>query len=169
MKRLNRILAALAIAVLIGTLSLLYWLRARTYEEIDRTIRHTQSALQAREILHGPGGETLGIRCGGTGRRTGVGKSLFPQHPRHQTGGDQEAPIVPFTLPASLGPNWKAAMSSWTRVALAGESGQPYGYLYFDEDPARQRPLNWAIARPAWPLCSCWSRCWRGCGARKRR
>ncbi len=59
MKRINRILAALAIAVLIGTLSLLSWLRTVTANDMQRAIDYTKGTLRAGEILHGPGGNRL--------------------------------------------------------------------------------------------------------------
>ncbi len=150
MKRINRILAALAIAVLIGTLSLLSWLRTVTANDMQRAIDYTKGTLRAGEILHGPGGNRL-VNFAALERAAELAKQspYFEDVRITKLVGNEEFPVVSYKLLADQpeGRNWRDDdnMKAWNRVPLLDDSGSPFGYLYIKEKLGVQKTLNWSI------------------------
>jgi signal transduction histidine kinase len=147
MRRLNRTLAALAIAVLIGTLWLLSWLRQRADQAVDHAIEQTLRALPADQLLHGGSADDTLVHFAVLERaiQRALEGPYFIDIRATIVSGGRESPIVPFKWRVDAGEPWRDEIAGWPRFALSGSSGAPYGYLYIHENRSVQRTLNWAI------------------------
>lgn len=144
MKRLNRILAALALAVLVVTFSLMYWLRRHVSADIDRSIQTAAQYFNRDELLYGPGGTAL-VRFGQAERQLAYvckNPSIHDAVLTKLTEAGEEIPIVPFRMLAEKGRQWPQSVKGWQKQALGSP---PFGYLYLDVDYAALRSMNWAI------------------------
>ncbi|HOE95853.1 MAG TPA: ATP-binding protein [Candidatus Sumerlaeota bacterium] len=145
MNRLNRILAALAVSLLVVTLTLLTWNRGFVSREIERDIASTVASFNPYEILHGVGDDM--VRFGLLEQL--AARALASPYIRNLVitrlvDGDRELPIIPWKMHAELGEGWRAAVDGWQRIALGGDD--PFGYIYLDLDLSALRTMNWAIA-----------------------
>ena len=146
MKSINRILAALAIAILVVTLYLLSWLRSQSASELENSVTHAVAMFKVEDVLHGPGGDTL-VRFD----RVEQLAELARQSPYIKNvvvtrllPNGQEIPIVPFTLLARRGPDWPKELAGWDKQPL-GKPGETFGNLYLDLDRSTLRSIHWAI------------------------
>lgn len=146
MKSINRILAALAIAILIVTLYMLSWLRSQSVSELEGSVAHAASMFKDEDILHGPGGDTL-VRF----ERVEQMAEFARQSPyikdvvmTRLLPDGREIPIVPFTLIARQGGDWTLSIEGWIKKPL-GARDAPFGYLYLDQDRTTLRSIHWAI------------------------
>jgi signal transduction histidine kinase len=146
MKRMNLILAALAVALLILTLSLLSWVRQHVVAQIEASVANAVHSFAPREVLHGPGGDTL-VRFAAA--EALVRRAMDSSHIRDVVatklaGDGRELPVVPFWLAAREGAQWAKPLAAWRRMPL-GDPAQPFGFLYLDIDNAAVRSMNWAL------------------------
>lgn len=145
--KFNRFLAALAVAVLIVTLSLVSWLRQHSVKQLERSVADTVAAYDRDQLLHGPGGQTL-LHFELAEWLTE--RSLDNPYIRGavvtmNNAAGTETPVVPFTFLARYAEGWRAQLAGWTRQPL-GDPAAPYGYLYLDLDRSIVRSINWAMA-----------------------
>ena len=153
MIRTNRILAALAVAVLIATLWLLGWLRRNAIEEIDRGVTSAVALFERYDLLHGPGGDTLvwftlaQPLVDQAGQSGAIRRLVLTK----RTADGDEHPVLPLTWYVDHRPDWQAPFEGWQleRRALAGPGGTPWGYLYLDLDPSALTTINLAIGAVA--------------------
>ncbi len=149
--KLNRLLAALALAVLIATLWLLAWLRQNAAGELDRVATNAAAALRRDEILFGPGGDTL-VRFRRV--RALIDRSL--QSSSYIRGavvtktvaGGGEHPIYPVTWWADHRERWAGPLADWRKEPL-GDRAAPWGYIYLDLNRSALRTINLAIGAVA--------------------
>ena len=141
MKRANWILAVLAVAVLMVTLSLVGWLRQRVVRELNNSVVQAVASYDRGAVLHGPGGDTLvdfeaAEQLAQTAKTSPYIKDVIVT--KRDTD-DYDIPIVPFELGAE-DPQWPKQVKGWTGKPL-GDPDDPWGYLYFDLD----RSVLWSI------------------------
>ncbi len=147
--RLNRLLVVLGLAVLVGTLSLLGWLRRNATDEMERVIANAAGSFSREPILHGPGGDTL-VRFRQVEplveqvlRTTYVRRAVMTK----MVDG-REHPVMPITFWGEHGDRWEEQLTGWRREPL-GEAAQPFGYLYLDLNLSAPRTINLAIGAVA--------------------
>ncbi|MEN6625773.1 MAG: HAMP domain-containing sensor histidine kinase [Candidatus Sumerlaeia bacterium] len=147
--KLNRLLAAFALAVLIATLWLLAWLRQNAAGELDRAAFNAASSLRREEILHGPGGDTL-VRF----RRV---RTLMEQAARSpyirnavltKIVNRREHPIYPIVWWADHREEWAKPLEGWRKEPL-GDKAAPWGYLYLDLNRSTLTTINLSIGTVA--------------------
>jgi signal transduction histidine kinase len=152
MGRMNRLLAALAVAVLIVTISLLSWVRQQQSDSLNRAIRNSVKLLNQRELLHGPGNQLFRFeRC-----RQLVEQCL--QSPfidrvvitRLQSDNSSsvnrvhEIPVHPSSMQGQFGPDWVTEVRGMGKHHL-GLRKTPFGYLYLELNRSTITTMNWSI------------------------
>lgn len=147
MRQVNRLLAGVAVAVLLVSLTLLSWLRQQAREGMARDVQLLVESLVPEALLHGPGGESLArveraeelVRRGLQSPyvRNAVVSLTLPGRP--------ERFIVPFWF-AGANPDPAAALAGYTAYPL-GPSGT--GTLYVDLDTTTIDRMNLAIGATA--------------------
>ncbi|MCE5231527.1 HAMP domain-containing histidine kinase [bacterium] len=148
--KLNRLLAALAIAVLIATLWLLAWLRQNAAGEIHRVAENAAALLRRDEILFGPGGDTLVRfrRLRALMEQTRQSSSYINNAVLTKIVGGREHPIYPISFWADHRDGWAGQLAKWQREPL-GDPGAPWGYIYLDLNRSTLTFINvaiWAVA-----------------------
>lgn len=145
MLRLNRLLAALALAVLVATLSILGWLRQHTRAQVESSVTATVASFKEWELLHGPGGDSM-LRFRETERLVREARrSPYIRDAvvtRLTAGG--ELPVVPFDLVAREGADWGASLAGLRREPL-GDPARPFGFIYLRMNLAELRSLNMVL------------------------
>lgn len=142
-QRYNRYLAGLAVAVLLMTLFLLYWLRERAIRETESYVQAAVAAFKQDELLYGM--ERRLVRFDQAERqaqRIKIGPIREVVVTRLVEGG--EVPIVPFTMLAQFGPDWRERINTW-RVEPLGDPERPFGRIYLEMDLSALKSMNWAI------------------------
>lgn len=149
--KLNRLLAALALAVLIATLWLLWWLRQNAAGEIERVTANAAASLRRDEILFGLGGDTL-VRF--RRLRTLIDQTLqSSSHIRDAvvtkaTSGGGERPIYPITWRADHHEDWAKPLAGRRKEPL-GDRNAPWGFIYLDLNRSALTTINLAIGAVA--------------------
>jgi signal transduction histidine kinase len=150
MRLFNRILAALAVALLLVALTFLSWLRQQTLSDLQRDVDDLAHSFVREALLHGPGGESLaraelaeslvrrGLRSSPYITEAVVSVTL-PDRP--------EIFLAPFTFAADH-PEGSAALAGY-EVRPLGEPDAPFGKLYMKLDWTIVQRINWAIGATA--------------------
>jgi signal transduction histidine kinase len=146
MRQINRVLAALAVAVLLVALTLLSWLRRQTLADLERDVQGMVQSFVAEALLHGPGGDSLA--------RFELAEALVQRglkSPYIQEAvvgltlpGRPEIVIVPFTFAADHAGDPRQALAGLEAYPLGGTEA-PFGRLYLLLDRSMVQRINWAI------------------------
>ena len=145
MKGLNRLLAALAVALLMVTLTLLFWLRAHVKSEIDRSLEAAATSFNTLAGVYDLGRDQT--RFGPfeeLAERVEAGPYVRGLIVAKRTVSDIEIPLVPFKLWAEKQQGWKDQTQGWQSRSL-GRANTPFGTLYLDMDRSALSQMNWAI------------------------
>ena len=150
MKRLNLLLAGLAVLLMIMAMTLLFWLRDHFVSQREASVANIVAMFQPRKILHGPAGDAMAHfdaieQLAGFARENPFVRDIVVT--RLLEGG-QEATLSPFTFAAEHGGRWREELATW-RPEPWGEAGQPQGMIYLDLDETALSRVNGAIGATA--------------------
>jgi signal transduction histidine kinase len=150
LSNVNRSLTVLTVAVLLVTVSILFWSRRRIVEVFERNIEVTAARFQPFQSVLGEPTESR-ARFAEAESLVAAAKAspyirdaVVTKARRAPDGATVEFPIVPYDLLARLGPEWRRELAGLRREELR-VGPDLFGYIYFDLDRRAIVSLNWAI------------------------
>jgi signal transduction histidine kinase len=150
MRPFNRTLTLVAVAVLVVTISILFWMRNRSATILRTIVETTVTAFDHAALLNEPTDSrasfdaaeafVAGQKSNPYIRDLVVTKRFIGPG----TNDAAEVPIVPYYLHALRGEGWLDQLATMEKRPLQ-TGGDTYGYLYFDLDRTALRSVDLAI------------------------